>query len=134
MSQPLIRRPGCTGFITSSILPTNGNNLAYTAGLRWRRNEKRKRYGWGGGQQWQQRHTPGTEILWLVCLEGITRYNQLFTEIMSEREKDTYPYFENYCIKEFKKEQGQNKHKQNKVENDKPLPSTKHELWDDDSH
>jgi hypothetical protein len=69
--------------------------------------------------------------------QEITRYNQLFTEIKIEREKDTYTEFEKYCIDEFQEEaeaQGLNKHKHKKIEPDKPLPSTKHELWDNDNH
>jgi hypothetical protein len=45
--------------------------------------------------------------------------------------------FEKYCIDEFQEEaeaQGLNKHKCKKTEPDKPLPSAKHELWDDNNN
>jgi hypothetical protein len=68
--------------------------------------------------------------------QGIARYNQLFAEIKQERENDTYKDFENYCLEEFEREaeeQGRGKYKRRKVDNDKPLPSAKHELWEDEA-
>jgi hypothetical protein len=64
--------------------------------------------------------------------QGIARYNQLFTEIKNERDKESYTEFDNYCLDEFQKEaedQGDNKHKRKKREPDKPLPVAYHELW-----
>ena len=67
--------------------------------------------------------------------QGIARYNQLFEEIKKEREKPQFEDFETYCMEEFVEEAGESgKHggKRKRTEEDKALPSARHELWDDD--
>jgi hypothetical protein len=67
--------------------------------------------------------------------QGIARYNQLFTEIEMEREKDTYLEFEKYCMAAFQEEaeaDGKTKHKRKRTEPDRKMPVARHQLWDED--
>ena len=68
--------------------------------------------------------------------QGIARYNQLFEEIKKERETLRYQEFEIYCMEEFMKEAGEDGKqgvKRRRMDNDKALPSARHELWDDEN-
>ena len=67
--------------------------------------------------------------------QGIARYNQLFAEVKAEREKQRFEDFEDYCMEQFLEETGEDKKhggKRKRTEDDKALPSARHELWDDD--
>ena len=68
--------------------------------------------------------------------QGIARYNQLFEEIKKERETLRYQEFEIYCMEEFMKEAGEDGKqgvKRRRMDDDKALPSARHELWDDEN-
>jgi hypothetical protein len=66
--------------------------------------------------------------------QGIAQYNQLFTEIKLERQKDTYLEFEKYCMSAFQQEaeaDRKTKHKRKRTEPDRKMPAAKHQLWED---
>jgi hypothetical protein len=67
--------------------------------------------------------------------QGIARYNQLFEEIKKERETLRFEEFETYVMEEFRTEAGEDGKqgvKRRKTDDEKALPSARHELWDDD--
>jgi hypothetical protein len=67
--------------------------------------------------------------------QGIAQYNQLFTEIQLERQKDTYLEFEKYCMAGFLEEaeaDGKTKHKRKRTEPDRKMPVARHQLWEED--
>jgi hypothetical protein len=67
--------------------------------------------------------------------QGIARYNQLFEEIKKEREKPRFEDFETYIMEEFMmeaREDGKQGVKRRRTDEDKALPSARHELWDDE--
>ena len=59
----------------------------------------------------------------------------MFEEIKNEREKLRFQEFEMYCMEEFMKEAGDDGKqglKRRRTDEDKALPSARHELWDED--
>ena len=65
--------------------------------------------------------------------QGLARYNQLFEEIKRERDGHNFVEFETYCIAEFQAEAERNDkktHKRKREEEDRLLPTARHELWD----
>ena len=66
--------------------------------------------------------------------QGLARYNQPFEEIKQERDGRDFAEFETYCIAEFQAEaerNGKKTHKRKREEDDRLLPTARHELWDD---
>jgi hypothetical protein len=67
--------------------------------------------------------------------QGIARYNQLFQEIKWQRQTPEFQVFETYLMNMFQEEEeeeGQNRNKQQKIDNKKSLPVAQHELWTDE--
>ena len=67
--------------------------------------------------------------------QGLARYNQLFEEIKRERGGHDFAQFETYCIAEFQAEaerNGKKTQKRKREEDDRLLPTARHELWDDE--
>ena len=59
----------------------------------------------------------------------------MFEEIKTEREKHRFEDFETYSMEEFMteaREDGKQGVKRWRTDEDKALPSARHELWDDD--
>ena len=95
--------------------------------------EKRKTKGIdaGDGNSSDEHDSPQAKRCRGWSAQGIARYNQLFEEIKKERESPRFGAFETYCIKEFVDEAGKQGGKRKRTEEDRALPSARHELWDD---